>query len=390
VAPSIRLAIVRSRYNPFGGAERFVERTLAALDEHDIDVTLVARKWAGQPAQSAWHLLRCDPFHIGRVWRDWGFARAVQRLIGAGKFDLVQSHERIAGCDLFRAGDGVHATWLQLRARTLGPLARWAQRVSPWHRYTLAAEDAMFRSPRLRAVICNSRMVRDDLAARYPALQSRLHLLYNGVDLTRFNLQLRDQHRAALRARLGVSETQPVILYVGSGFERKGVAPLLQALARAELAQAQLWLIGKDKAQPRFERLAQRLGVAGRVRFLGAQQDVTPYLGAADVFALPTLYDPLPNAALEALASGLPLLTSTSCGAAELIEGRDCGAVCDALDVGAIAAGLARLLVAATDAQAAPALRAAVHAAVSELSLPAMAAAQLALYRALLATVHTR
>ncbi|HSD37938.1 MAG TPA: glycosyltransferase family 4 protein [Rhodocyclaceae bacterium] len=386
-AKKIRLAIVRSRYNPFGGAERFVERTLAALEGNAIDVTLIAREWAGesQEAGKKWRLLTCNPFHIGRLWRDKAFAQGVQQLMAREKFDLVQSHERIPGCDIFRAGDGVHATWLSLRARTLGSLARWGQSISPWHRYTLAAEDEMFRSERLRAVICNSVMVREDLARRYPDLTERLHVLYNGIDLERFHLGLRARNRAALRGELGLADSVPVILYVGSGYERKGVGPLLEALARPELASAHLVIVGKDKTEKRFQALARKLGVAERAHFQGPQQDVARYLGAADVFALPTLYDPMPNAAIEALASGLPLLTSTSCGAAELIRRRDCGVAVDALDVSSIADGLAHLLSMACDAKQVDALRSSAREAVSHLALEEMANKQLALYRQLLA-----
>ncbi|GAA5162550.1 glycosyltransferase family 4 protein [Viridibacterium curvum] len=386
MANPIRLAIVRSRYNPFGGAERFVERTLSALESHAINVTLIARRWDGDTSAknaAGWRLLKCDPFHIGRVWRDRSFARGVQKLMASERFDLVQSHERIPGCDIFRAGDGVHATWLSLRARTLSSFGRWLQSRSPWHNYTLAAEDAMFRDRRLRAVICNSGMVRDDLARRYPKLAARLHVLHNGVDLERFHLGLRARHRQTLREQMGVSDATRVILYVGSGYERKGVGVLLKALARPELADAQLWVVGKDKAQQKFEALAHKLGVRERVRFEGPQQDVVRYLGAADVFALPTLYDPMPNAAMEALASGLPTLTSMSCGTAELVRALECGEVTDALDAPAVAAGLKRLLDIACSNRGEE-IRAQARESVSHLSLAVMAEKQLALYGQLL------
>lgn len=387
----IRLAIVRARYNPFGGAERFVERALAALGETGIELTLIAREWAQASTAPGVRRLICKPFHLGRVWRDAGFARAVRRLIAREQFDLVQSHERIPGCDIFRAGDGVHATWLALRARSLSPWARLAQACSPWHRYTCAAEDAMFRHPRLRAVICNSDMVRRDIAQRWPALGERLHVLHNGVDLGRFHPGLRAQHRERVRAELGTPDARQVVAYVGSGFARKGVPQLLAAFARPELAHeladAELWIIGKDRAAKALQRRAARLGLSGRVRFLGPQQDVAPYLGAADLFALPTLYDPMPNAAMEALACGLPLLSSTGSGASELIAGRDCGAVVEALDVAAIARETANLLQQLRDPARAAVLRQEARAAVAGLSAEDMAQAAVVLYRRLLSGV---
>jgi UDP-glucose:(heptosyl)LPS alpha-1,3-glucosyltransferase len=340
----MKLAIVRQKYSPFGGAERFVARALEALRAQDVGVEIVARQWEGESLAG----VRCDPFYLGRTWRDMGFARCVQNLIASGRFDLVQSHERIPGCHIFRAGDGVHATWLELAGK------RFA-RLSPWHNYTLSAEAAMFRHRNLRAVICNSRMVHDDIARRFPEAADKLHVIYNGIDPGHFHPGLRDAHRAALRTKVGAGVTAPVILYVGSGYARKGVAVLIAALAQMTERSAEAWIVGRDKDEARYRKLAARLGVAHRVRFFGAQHDVRPYYGAADVFCLPTLYDPFPNAALEALACGLPVATTTSCGAAELAQ--DCGAVCLPNDPAALARELDALLPRA--GELAPAARAA-------------------------------
>jgi len=125
---------------------------------------------------------------------------------------------------------------------------------------------------------------------------------------------------------------------------------------------------------------SQRLGLDRRVFFLGAQPDVRPFYAAADAFVLPTLYDPFPNAALEALACGLPLITSTTCGAQELVRPGVNGFVCDALDVAALTAHLDVLAAPGTAA----AMRDEARASVAELSSMAMAERLLALYRDLL------
>ena len=333
----MKLALVRQKYTPFGGAERFVERALAALRSQGTDVTIVARSWQGDAGPG---FLRCDPFFIGRTWRDAGFARCVQHLINEDKFDLVQSHERIPGCHIFRAGDGVHATWLELRDQARGGLARLSTALLPWHRYTLAAEARMFRHPNLRAVICNSRMVRDDIARRFGVATEKLHVIYNGVDLEHFHPGLKEMHRRETRMAMGIADTCPVILFVGSGFERKGIPTLLQALGQMKQRDALLLVVGRDSRQRKMEALAEKLGVAERIRFLGGQQDVRPYYGAADCFALPTLYDPMPNAALEALACGLPVVTSTTSGAAELVRPGINGQVCLATNAQALAGHL--------------------------------------------------
>ena len=157
----MKLAIVRQKYTPFGGAERFVERALVALAAKGVDVTMVARQWQGEAASGehesdavgaggfaarlaggarvaagaepdplAPHRLRPPPGPTDGPVRGASGREAVQRLIAERRFDLLQSHERIPGCDIYRAGDGVHATWLDLRGKP-------GDRLTPWHRYTM-------------------------------------------------------------------------------------------------------------------------------------------------------------------------------------------------------------------------------------------------------------
>lgn len=369
-----RIALVRSRYDPAGGAERFVQQAIAALESEGVSLTIITRHWPEHDGSA----IVLDPFHVGSLWRDAGFARAVCREVARKRFDLVQSHERIACCDVYRAGDGVHARWLAERARVQGRLARLATRLSPHHRYLLAAERALFASPRLRAVICNSEMVREEIAARFGTPRERLELIRNCVDAEAFHPGLRGEMRDAVRQQLGVPRQARVLLHVGSGFERKGVEAMLRAVARAK-DSAWAVVVGRDKRAARYAALARRLGLAERVRFVGAVSDVRPYYAAADGFVLATLYDPQPNAVLEAMACGLPVVTTRRCGAAELIEEGESGFVRDALDVAGIAEAIDRL-----DPAAAARIGGNARARVQAFTPRAMAAQYLALYRRLL------
>jgi len=338
-APGIapRIALVRGRYDPAGGAERFVQAAIAALTASGASVTIVTRHWPDHDGSA----IVVDPFHVGSLWRDWAFARAACAELSRRRFDLVQSHERIACCDVYRAGDGVHAEWLAQRARAQGALARAATRMSPHHRYVLAAERALFTSPRLRAVICNSEMVRGEVARHFGTEPQKLALIRNAVDSSAFHPRLRGELRDSMRQQLGIPREANVVLHVGSGFERKGVGMLLEAIARA----GERWaiVVGRDKRAGAFALRARALGIESRVRFVGAVSDVRPYYATADVFALATLYDPQPNAMLEAMACGLPVVTTTKCGAAELVTEGENGFVRDALDARGIAEALGLL-----------------------------------------------
>ena len=370
-----RIALIRSRYDPAGGAERFVQNAIRALRSQGASLTIVTRRWPGHDGTA----IVVDPFHVGSLWRDWGFARAVCRELGRRHFDLVQSHERIACCDVYRAGDGVHAQWLHERARVQSPLAAAANRLDPHHRYLLRAERALFTSPRLRAVICNSEMVRREIAQRFGTPGERLVLIRNAVDGAVFHPGLRAEMRSAVRQQLALPQEAPVMLHVGSGFERKGVAALLEALAAARSRPFAV-IVGRDKRSSAYQAKARRLGIAGRVRFVGSVSDVRPYYASADGFVLATLYDPQPNAALEAMACGLPVVTTPTCGAAELLREGESGYVRDALDVAGIAAALDHL----ADAPSAAAMVKREREAVAPHTPEAMAREYLELYGRLL------
>jgi UDP-glucose:(heptosyl)LPS alpha-1,3-glucosyltransferase len=337
----MRLGIVRQRYTPFGGAERFAERAIEALQERGVEISVYTRHWPQARGGRVAPVI-CNPFYVGSLWRDASFAAAVRAALVRDRPDVVQSHERIEGCDIFRAGDGVHRVWLDERIRIGGRSARLRIAANPYHRYMQGAEARMFESPSLKAVICISQMVRDDIRRYFPLPEERLHVIYNAVDPREFSPAVRVD-RAATRATLGLANEHVAFLFVGSDYARKGVGTAIRALSRLP-QEARLVIVGKDKRAEKYVRLAQRAGVGERVIFVGPQKDPRRYLGAADAFVLPTIYDPLSNAVLEALACGLPVVTSRRCGAGELVVAHEAGWTCDAIDDCAFAEHMRTLL----------------------------------------------
>lgn len=338
-AHAIQLAIVRQRYTPYGGAERFVSLALDALQEQGIGLSLYTREWPG--GNSAFEPIICDPFFLGSLWRDWSFSRSVCQAIERHHPNLVQSHERIPCCDIFRAGDGLHRVWLKERQRHMTWLGKLGIRLNPAHRARLAAETRLFASPRLKAVICISEMVRNEILANFPIDPSRLHVIYNAVD-TEYYSPILGKHRTEIRAHYKIPDNAHLFVFIGSGFDRKGVAPAIEALAGLP-TNSYLLIVGKDKKISHYQELAKQL-CPGRVHFAGPQKDPRPFYGAADTFILPTLYDPLSNAVLEALACGLPVITSFKCGAGEIVSAHAAGFLSDARDIAALATNMTRLL----------------------------------------------
>ncbi|MDF7679629.1 glycosyltransferase family 4 protein [Enterobacteriaceae bacterium ESL0689] len=326
-----RLALVRQKYRPDGGAERFVSRALEALDSSNLELNVITRQWQG-PIKPDWHIHRCNPRKWGRISRERGFADAARQLWQRQHFDLVQSHERIAGCDLYRAGDGVHRRWLQQRARILPGWKRCLLFADRYHRYVMQAEREMYQDAHLRGVICNAEMIKQEIIADFALPADKIHVIYNAVDHQHF--QPPDEETlAALRQQWQLPRQATCLIYVGSGFERKGLAAAIRAIAPTD---CYLLVVGKDKDQRRYQQLAHSLNCGQRVRFFGMQSETLPFYQMADGLLLPTLYDPFPNVILEAMACGLPVITTTGCGGAEfIVEGHN-GFVCDALDIPAL------------------------------------------------------
>src|ERR1700674_2162745 len=139
-----RVIFVRQRFSPFGGGELILDRTMSALARRGVQIALVARAWSGRDDVE---FIPCNPPRFPRFLRERRFAEAACARLARERDAIVQAPERNARCDIFRAGDGVHAAFLEARARTLGPLARAAQGLSPFHRSVLALEKALFESP---------------------------------------------------------------------------------------------------------------------------------------------------------------------------------------------------------------------------------------------------
>lgn len=374
----MKIALIRQRYTPFGGAERFVASAVQALRAEGASLTVVTRQWESGTEHGA---LICNPPYLGSLWRDWSFARCVCDALQRQPFDLVQSHERIACCDIFRAGDGVHREWLAQRRRVLGPLGKIRLALNPYHHYVLAAEKKLFSSSRLKAVICISQMVKDDIRRHYDVPENKLHVIYNGVDTTAFHPVLAREQRQATRAAFGIPPDAPLFLFVGSGFERKGLKTALGAMAALPV-EAHLLVVGKDKQMHAFRHHTEKLGIAGRVHFTGGQKDVLPFYGAADALVFPTLYEPFGNVALEAFACGLPVITSAKSGAAELIRAGENGFACDALDPQCLAEAMKKFL--SPDLRQSASIKA--RATAEAFSLESMSRALLSLYNGVLFT----
>jgi UDP-glucose:(heptosyl)LPS alpha-1,3-glucosyltransferase len=323
----MKIALLRQRVAVLGGAETtlgYLVRGLVAAG-HEVVVYGTDSEAEAQAVMGPGVSYVRVPVWGGKTLRLLAFARNSRRLLAQAGPQVVFSLERVPAPQVYRAGDGCHREYLSRRSPHLSPLARAAQRLSPFHRVMLLMERRLFTHPGLVRVIANSRQVRDEVIRHYGLDPTHLRVIYNGLDRERFHPPAPEAW-AEGRRRLGAPEDREIVLFVGSGFARKGLTYLLQAFGSVRDKSCHLWVVGKGREAP-YRRIAEQLGVARRVKFWGPVPETAPFYQAATVLALPTLYDPCSNVVLEALACGTPVVTTAANGAAEFITPGENGAV---------------------------------------------------------------
>jgi UDP-glucose:(heptosyl)LPS alpha-1,3-glucosyltransferase len=209
--------------------------------------------------------------------------------------------------------------------------------VNPFHWLTLALERRLFERSDTRFFIANSQRGRQEILNHYRTATEKIKVIYNAVDLP--------SESAAPAGAVRREGEERILLFVGSGFRRKGLHFLLGALpAILKEVKIRLIVVGEGD-QGKATRLAARLGVGPQVSFIGPVADPGPYFQGADVFVLPSLYEPFSNACLEAMSRGLPVVTSEMNGASEaLLSGENGVVVRDPADLNGLAQAVIQAL----------------------------------------------
>ena len=307
----LRIAFVRRGYSRSGGAEAYLKRLADGIVKAGHEVQLVAtNEWPEQQ----W------PFgSIKRLGATTviGFADELEQVRPQLQCDVLFSLERVWGCDVYRAGDGVHRAWLARRRKFEVPLKQFVHGASRKHRDLLQLEESLFEKRKAGRVITGSQMVVNEITDFYHYSPDNIDVVRNGIPLDKFRFDpgLRERSRAELKLK----QDQIALLFAGSGWERKGLLFAIEAMALCKNPKMRLLVAGRGEAG-RYKMTRLRFWRENPVQFLGEVPDLMPVYAAADIFILPTIYDPFSNACLEALASGLPVITTRSNGFSEILQ----------------------------------------------------------------------
>lgn len=311
----LTVCFARRGYSESGGAERYLRRLAEGVAEHGYRTRLFASDDWPENDRAFGQVVRLG------AKSPLSFAHELEKLRQDSRDEVLISLERVCRCDVYRAGDGIHQAWLNRRERFEMPWRKWARRFNRKHRDLVRLEETLLQERGAERVITNSRMVKNEIVDLYNFRRDCIDVVPNGIPLEQFRFD--SPMRAKARNDLGLITEDIALLFAGTGWERKGLRYAIAAMEACEDSKLLLLVAGRG-SDAHYQR--------DRVRFLGEVADLRPLYAAADMFILPTIYDPFSNACLEALASGLPIITTRANGFSEIMEDRIHGSIVDEPD----------------------------------------------------------
>ena len=317
----MRVAIIKSNYTPYGGGEKYTTRMINAFIEKNIHVDVLTAEsggWEGILLNVSCVTLK--QFKYNNLLRLLTFNSSVNHYLKNTRYNCIFGMDRTEYQTHMRAGGGSHAAWIQRRCEEYSALRCWSFRLNPFHRMMIKIERSAFLSNELKRIFCNSSLVKNEIIHYYPQVKGKIEVVHNGVEWHEFSKAFDEAAatKESLLKRLGLYPDRYYFLFVGSGYERKGLKKAITAL-KSLPDHVDLLVVGKDKNESKYKTMSEKSGLTERIHFFGPQRNVTPFFQISDAFILPTIYDPFSNASLEALATGLYTVTSNANGCSEVI-----------------------------------------------------------------------
>ncbi|MDA7979341.1 MAG: glycosyltransferase family 4 protein [Pirellulales bacterium] len=315
----MRIGLTIAEFDPHrGGAEAWTSQYAENLARRGHEVHVLAAKFDNRAARS-----RVTVHAVPAARSRLALAKTFDDILASFHLDVIHDMGVGCHCDVFQPHGGSRAAATRQNLLKLPAWrAGWKQvfdAISPRHREFKRLDRQQYARDG-RVWIALSQMVAEDFQRLHEVSHADIRLVYNGVDVERFSPHQAVQQRDEIRARL-TAHDKLVLLLVAHNFELKGVPAAIRATGRLRKLglPAQLVIVGGKKTPARYQKLAASAGAEGAVTFVGAVRDSLPYYGAADIYLHPTWYDPCSLVVLEALACGLPVITTRYNGAGELI-----------------------------------------------------------------------
>lgn len=315
----MKIALITKRVSQsLGGAERVSANLAGKLSEAGHDVHIFTGHMDTAIEGTETHLIKIvkwlSPLRL------LSFQRKVRNILRKEKFDLVYSLCQVYPVDIYRVGDGIHRHWMKVQYP--GALLRWMKYLTSLvHLVMRSLEGKIFQDTSRRLFITNSQLVKDQIIEYFQIPEEKIKVIYNGVDSNVFNPGVR-QYRNELRRKHQIGDKDLVILFVSNNWERKGLSTIIEAISKAGIEKTRLLVVGRGNSRHYISLAAEKKIGTDQIIFIGRTENVEKYYGMSDVFVLPSRYEPFANVCLEAMACGLPVITTRTNGASEIITPR--------------------------------------------------------------------
>jgi len=307
----MKIALAHKKLELRGGTERVFFQTAVGLRDRGHDVHLFCQKFCvAVPNGIASH--RVPGLSWPRTARLLTFGFLAPKFIARFGCDVLLSFDRLVKQDLFRSGGGAHKNFIAKMQAHCGRLKSLWYQLSPYHRLVLAVEKRQLSPSGSWKIIAVCEQTRRELIDAYGIAESRVEVIHNGVDHKRFHPGRRKDWVNRIRAEFGIAAEGRVVLFVGTGFRRKGLDRLLRLWQHDAPPNCYLLVVGNDAQLAGYRK---RWRGKNQVIFAGPRSNVEDYYAAADLLVLPSVQEAFGNVVLEALASGLPVLTVAGVGA---------------------------------------------------------------------------
>ena len=283
-----KIFLVRENTSKFGGAEVYLSRLAKALDDKGIEHKVINSIFP--KFLPSW--LRIILFNL--------------QVCLTKKDRFYFSLERIICPDVYRAGDGVHKVFLSIESKS---------KLNPLHPIYLFLEKRCFNNA--KRIIANSNMIKGEIISTYGINPQKIDVVYNGVESKITN---HEKSFRKLSEEFNLDKNSPILLYVGSGFKRKGVEEFLTIISKLKNKNIKAFVIGKEKNLKYYQQLSKDLRIDKKVIFTGPRDDVDDFYTISDIFLFPTRYEPFSNVVLEAMSFENAVFTTQQNGAHEVLD----------------------------------------------------------------------
>ncbi len=304
-----------------GGLEKYAFSLSRELVRAGHEVHVFANNWQTD-SDVTFHKVPMIPFTL--PLKNLSFAYFANQQLRRVALDVIHSMERILYQDIYRASDGIIP--IHLSQRYPNPIVRGFKSIGPRRLALRYLERRIFSGGGCKIIMTNSQLVKGHIIDHYKIALDKIAVVYNAVDTSRFHPGVKETYGLFVRDRYGLKEDELVLLFISNDFKRKSLRAVLEAISLLGKREIRLLVVGDDNTKP-YQKWAANNALDSQILFLGPRKDVERYYAAADIFVLPTLYDAFANVCLEAMACGLPVITTQTNGAAELIQDGEHGFV---------------------------------------------------------------